>query len=124
MRFAFYDDKGGITLIFDAPSQRYADVQSGNYSIASEDVSPVTHYVDVTDKQVRAKEPLAYQVSVDGFGVELAGLPNGLNVETNGFSTVTDSEPLSISYDVPGTYTINFSGLVNYLDHETEVTVG
>lgn len=124
MRFAFYDDKGGITLIFDAPSQRYADAQSGDYSIAPEDVSPVTHYVDVTDKQVRAKEPLAYQMSVDGFVVEITGLPNGLTVETNGFSTVTDSEPLSISYDVPGTYQIRLSGLVEYLDYTEEVTVG
>ncbi len=92
----------------------------------SSNISDDTHYVDVKviPNVIKEKEEVLFDLSAEGLVVTLTGLPAGLTVETNGFSTVTDSAPLSISYDVPGTYQIRLSGLVNYLDYTEEVTVG
>ncbi|MDW0357723.1 hypothetical protein Q8G38_00165 [Halomonas venusta] len=83
-----------------------------------------THYLDVEKNEIRHKRAIDLKVSVSGLTVTIDELPIGLTVETNGFSAVTDSEPVAISYDVPGTYQIRLSGLVEYLDYTEEVTVG
>lgn len=99
---------------------RYIEVPEGS------DISDDTHYVDVTTtpNEIREREEIPYDLKVEGLVVTLTGLPTGLAVSTNKLSTITDNEPLLIEYDVPGTYLITLSGRVNYLDHETEVTVG
>lgn len=90
------------------------------------DVLDTTHYVDVETETVLPKRPIEATVEqgADPLSIALMGLPTGVTLSTNGISTVTTGDRQAIEYDIPGTYTISFSGLVNYLDHEMEVTVG
>lgn len=108
------------------PNGEIISVVSGGFQyvpVSEElEVSDVTHYV--SEGAVIEKGDYNLSHDIVDLEVTFVGLPESLKVETNGMETVTDSEPLVIEYDVPGTYTINFSGLVNYLDHEMEVTVG
>lgn len=102
-----------------------AGITSGPYLYVRCDssVSDVTHYVDAETREIKDKKPLAYGVTSSGLTVTLTELPGGLNVETNGQQAVTDGEPLVITFDIPGTYRIELSGLVEYLNDALEVTV-
>lgn len=94
------------------------------YIECDETIDDVSHYYDLENKLLKHKEEVYPVVTEEGLTLNVSDLPEGLKVETNGMETITDNEPLVIEYDVPGTYTISFSGLVNYLDCEMEVTVG
>lgn len=124
MRFAFYNNVGAIEMVLDAPTEKYALYQAKDFVECAEYTTAENAYVDVATKELKEKESLSLNHDVAGLEVTFVSLPAGLKVETNNMETVTDDEPLVIEYDVPGTYTINFSGLVNYLDHEMEVAVG
>lgn len=124
MRFAFYDDEGGITMILEAPSKKFALCQAKDFVECDDSVTYDEHYVDVQEKAIREKRHIDAGYVSAGLALTLEGLPKGLNVVTNGVNTVTDNEPLIIEYDLPGTYTVRFSGHAQYLDHEMEVTVG
>ncbi len=113
--YAFVSGDGRIESILSGP-MRYIECSS--------ETRDTTHYFDNTLGVIREKEALNYQQNISGLVVTIEGMPSGVRVETNGMETVTDNEPLVIEYDVPGTYTISFSGHVRYLDHELEVTVG
>lgn len=113
--FAVYDDHGRIVRVIAGPY---------DYLPCDESVRDDTHYVDVDAGEIQPKRPLETHQGVDGLTVTLMGLPAGLAVATNNMETVTDDQPLVIEYDLPGTYTVRFSGHVQYLDHEMEVTVG
>ncbi len=113
--YAFVSVDGRIESIISGP-MRYIECSS--------ETMDTTHYFDNTAGVIREKEALNYQQNTRGLVVTFEGMPSGVKVETNGMETMTDDQPLVIEYDVPGTYTISFSGLVNYLDHEMEVTVG
>lgn len=89
----------------------------------SDEVSPLTHFVDIKTKELCSKHDLLTAHTVNKLAVYFDDLPKGLNVETNDMGTITDDQPLVIEYDLPGTYAIRFSGHVRYLDHELEVTV-
>lgn len=88
------------------------------------DVFDDTHFFDEVAGMILQKAPLDYTLGIEGFTATLTGLPSGLTVEANGMNTTTDEEPLMITFDVPGTYRIELSGLVEYLDDSLEVTVG
>ncbi len=94
------------------------------YIECDDSVSDATHYVDVDTLEIKLKRRLELQLGVDSLIVTLTGLPAELTVTTNGVETITDGEPLTITYDVPGTYAIRLDGLVEYLDDNLEVTVG
>lgn len=113
------------------PSGEIIKVLSGNLHYVQipndeggESVDDITHYVDVATHEIKEKQPFDYDVTVSGLTATITGLPEGLTVETNGMETTTDDQPLVIEYDLPGTYTIRFSGRVRYLDRVEEVTVG
>lgn len=114
-RYAFVSGEGRIESILSGP-MRYVECSS--------ETRDTTHYFDNTLGVIRRKEALRYQQNTRGLVVTFEGVPSGVKVETNGMETIADNEPLVIEYDVPGTYTIIFSGHVRYLDHELEVTVG
>lgn len=111
--YAMADDTGRILQVAQT---------SYTYVLAPEGVSDTTHYVE--NGEIRQKKALAFDMSLDGLLVTFDGLVSGLTVTTNGTETKTDNQPLVIEYDLPGTYSIRFSGHVRYLDHEMEVTVG
>ncbi|UQI38800.1 hypothetical protein [Vreelandella venusta] len=96
------------------------------YIECDDSVSDATHYVDVDASPhiIKARQPLDLQISVDDLTVTIEGLPAELTVITNGVETISDDEPLTITYDVPGTYEIRLSGSIQYLDTEVGVTVG
>lgn len=96
------------------------------YIECDDSVSDATHFVDVDASPhiIKARQPLDLQISVDDLTVTVEGLPAELTVTTNGVESIADGEPLTINYDVPGTYAIRLSGLVEYLDYDMEVTVG
>jgi len=118
-KYAVSDLKGEITQVLSG-SPLYIRVPNDS------DVLDTTHYVDVETETVLPKRPIEVVVEqgADPLSITLTGVPSGVTLSTNGMETKTDDQPLVIEYDVPGTYTISFSGLVNYLDHELEVTVG
>ncbi|WJZ48859.1 hypothetical protein [Halomonas phage vB_HmeY_H4907] len=118
-KYAVSDLKGEITQVLSG-SPLYIRVPNDS------DVLDTTHYVDVETETVLPKRPIEVVVEqgADPLSITLTGVPSGVTLSTNGMETKTDDQPLVIEYDVPGTYTISFSGHVRYLDHELEVTVG
>lgn len=113
------------------PSGEIVRVLSGNLHYVQipndeggESVDDMTHYVDVATREIREKRPFDYDVAITDLTATITGLPEGLTVETNGQRGTTDSKPLAITYDVPGSYEIELSGLPEYLDETLEVTVG
>ncbi|MGE6778254.1 hypothetical protein ACQKFL_11505 [Vreelandella titanicae] len=93
------------------------------YVRCDETVNDVTHYVNVATGEIQLKQSLEFELSTDGLTATLSGLPVGLTAEANGVETNTDDEPLVIAFDIPGTYSVRLSGLVEYMDHQVEVTV-
>ncbi|MGP9796212.1 hypothetical protein ACT3UJ_02455 [Halomonas sp. 86] len=114
--YAFARRDGAILSVITGVNL-YIEIEDGA------DVIDVTHYVDVETREIKDKQPLAYEVDNSGLTVTLTDLPSGLAVEANGQRAITDSEPLVITFDVPGTYRIELSGLVEYLNETLEVTV-
>ncbi|MGP9417286.1 hypothetical protein ACT3R4_18060 [Halomonas sp. AOP7-E1-9] len=88
-----------------------------------EDVHDTTHYIDISNDEIKAKQKIMIRSKINGLSLTMSGLPSGLNVETNGMAIITDDEPLVIEYDVPGIYQVALSGRVDYLDEVLEVTV-
>ncbi len=117
-KYAASDLKGEITQVLSG-SPLYVRVPNDS------DVLDTTHYVDVETETVLPKQPLQFTVEQNdnSLSITLTGLPAGVTVSSNSMETVTDGEPLVVEYDIPGTYTITLTGRVEYLDHETEVTV-
>ncbi|WP_447896058.1 hypothetical protein [Vreelandella sp. GE22] len=111
--YAFIDEQGGILQVYRTTQQIVP---------CADEVDDRTHYFDGHD--IVLKKPLEYEVEHAGLSVTLTGLPPGLLVDTNGQSAQADETPLTIEYDVPGTYALSFSGLVEYTDVGVEVTVG
>lgn len=113
--YAITDPKGRITQTMSVP---YLLLR------CDESVRDDTHYADVSTGEIHSKRPLEMDQEIEGLTVTLAGLPAGLSVTANGMATVTDDDPLVITFDVPGTYSIELTGHVEYLDRVEEVTVG
>lgn len=113
-KYAMASDKGEILQITSGPYR---------YVACDDTIDDSAHYVGA-DNNFYLKELITLDKNVDGLAVTFTDLPEGLEVKTNGMDTITDNEPLVIEYDIPGTYTVRFSGHVRYLDHELEVTVG
>lgn len=88
------------------------------------DVDDAGFFYNAANNTIEGKGALDTTHSINGLEVTFVGLPSGVSVETDSFVIQTDADPLIVEYDVPGTYTINFSGHVKYLDHTMEVTVG
>ncbi|MGP5310612.1 hypothetical protein [Vreelandella alkaliphila] len=114
-RYAIVNDKGSIEGVATGPFK---------YIECEEHVGDMTHFYDLEDRVIKEKNEIEATFVSNGLVITFNDLPEGLTVKTNGMETDTDNEPLVIEYDVPGTYAISFSGLVNYLDHEMEVIVG
>lgn len=112
--YAMADASGAILQIVSGPYR---------YVRCDADIDDSTHYVEKNSDVIRLKSELEDSHRVTGLTVVFTDLPEGLSVKTNSMETVTDGEPLEITYDVPGTYTVTMAGRVEYLDHETEVTV-
>jgi hypothetical protein len=112
--YAVVDSLGAISSIYSSP---YRFVR------CDEQVSDISHYYDNKQECLLPKRKLQTSITTDGLVVTLSGLPRGLTVSTNGATATTEDDDLTIEYDLPGTYKIELSGLVEYLDHELEVTV-
>ncbi|SDI27793.1 hypothetical protein SAMN04487867_10458 [Vreelandella titanicae] len=97
---------------------RYIKVPDG------EDIADDTHYVDTQTDAVLAKSELEFKVSVDGLAVTIDGLPEDLTVTANNMQVMTDSTPLVVIFDVPGAYSIELGGRIDYLSQVVEVAVG
>ncbi|QKS24586.1 hypothetical protein [Vreelandella titanicae] len=91
--------------------------------LCDDDVSDITHYYNTDTSQIELKYELQYTLSTNGLEVTISGLPENLHVQTNNLNTMTDEEDLVIEYDIPGTYTIEFSERVEYLDTTINVEV-
>ena len=113
--YAVVEESGAINGTYSSPFE---------FIPCGEDVGDTTHYVDMSTKEIKAKRPLEIHQDIEGLVVTLTGPPAGVTVETNNMHTVTDDEPLVITYDVPGTYHIALAGHVEYLDKTLEVSVG
>lgn len=81
-----------------------------------------THYVK--NGGIREKSVFDTMINVSGFSATVTGVPAGTTVTVGGASVVADVNPVEIEFDIPGTYTIDIGGLVEYRDESMEVTVG
>lgn len=81
-----------------------------------------THYVK--NGGIREKASYTPTLSVSGLATTIHDVPAGLTVTVGGASVVADVNPVEIEFDIPGTYTIDIGGLVEYRDESLEVTVG
>lgn len=122
MNFCFYDTSGAITSILIASDEDTADMQGGNYLPCDSNVNDVSHYV--LDGDVLTRRPYDYVLSVAGLTATLKGLPAGAVVGALGESVEADDLPTELEFELPGTYTIDIGGLVEYRDESLEVTVG
>lgn len=122
MNFCFYDTSGAITSTLVASDKDTADMQGGSYLPCDSNVNDVSHYV--LEGNVLARRPYDYVLSVEGMTATLKGLPSGAVVGVLGESVEADDLPTELDFELPGTYTIELSGLVEYLDETLEVTVG
>lgn len=123
MPYAHYSPSGAISFIFDG---RESDCRlNGDTYIPCEyGVLDTTHYVDVSGAPViREKRPLDTAMEQAGLEVTFTALPPGLTLKVGELQVITDGDDV-VEFDVPGTYTIELSGLVEYLDETLEVTVG
>lgn len=111
--YAMADEAGRILQVVNGP-YRYIECDS--------DVMDNTHYADEAG-EILEKQSLVLTVRTEGLTATIIGAPAGMKVETNGMEAITDEDPLAIEYDLPGTYMVTFSGLVEYLDHQMEVSV-
>lgn len=82
------------------------------------------HYYDHKDETLKERKEVTVTTHISGLTVVVEGIPPGMLVEANGNSTLSDQDPLEVAFDVPGTYTIHLSGLVEYRERVLEVTVG
>lgn len=113
--YAVADSKGQISWVTTGPYL---------YIKCDDSIRDDTHYVDIATQEIKPKMPLEPQLSVEDLTVTLTGLPPDLTVSTNGLEGITDTTPLVITYDVPGTYEVILRGLPEHLDTTLEVTVG
>lgn len=90
----------------------------------SSTASDATHYVDVVSGEVREKQPLDLSHSVNELTIELPNLPAGVVVYVKGSEFVTDAEPTTIQFELPGVYRMTIIGGTKYLDDSLEVTIG
>ena len=120
-QFALYDDDGRIESIFTGDTSS-ASLQGRHFIPCSEDISDVTHYV--SDGEISTKHKINTNHAKDGLCVTFTDLPPGLTLRVEGGELITDGSSTEIEFDLPGAYTIELSGLVEYLDETLEVTVG
>lgn len=126
--YAIFDKSTGEILSnYFGPPKTVSDQLSAGLGAApcDESVTDTTHWVDQSGHKrvIREKAPLEPSVSTDGLTVTLIDLPEGLSVSVMGELAITDEEPLEIEFELPGTYTIELSGLVPYLAQALEVSV-
>ncbi len=126
MNFCFYASDGQIESVLTAPDEHLAKIQERAYVPCSADVVDTTHYVDLTGAEpvTVEKAPLDATHTVAGLVVSFPSLPEGTHVEVSGQEVIADAAGAEIEFELPGTYTIRLSGLVEYLDETLEVTVG
>lgn len=115
-RYVVAKNTGEIVRVISG-SARYIEVDN------DASIDDQTHYAN-DDNEVLKRRGLTFEHQTDGLIVTLSGLPSGVRVRTNGVETVTDTEPLVVTYDIPGTYEIGLSGHLEYLSETLEVTLG
>jgi hypothetical protein len=123
MPYAHYLPSGAISSIFDG---RESDcrLNGDTYIPCEHGVLDTTHYVELSgDPTIMKKRPLDTARKEVGLEVTFTALPPGLTLRVGELQVITDGDDV-VEFDVPGTYTIELSGLVEYLDEALEVTVG
>ena len=118
MSFHYYavsDDKGEILQIYGTQN---------TFTPCDAEVSDTTHYLDTNTGVLERKRDINPEVTTNGLQVTITNLPPGTRIFTNGMEGYADINPTVILYDVPGTYSIELVGLVEYRETSLEVTVG
>lgn len=118
MQYAMYSEGGRVEIVI--------GYYFGAMKCEGHETSD-THYVDttVTPHKMRERQPLTVTTETAALSATLSGIPIGSNIWTDGGDITThDDEPLTIEFDLPGTYTIEIMPPVQYLDESMEVTVG
>ena len=118
--YAVYESDGAIFGIVSQPLKAKAPKSSIRITAPVDDAR---HYVDVATKTLHAKRELNAQPVVSDLSVTIPGLPAGLWVMTNRQQATTDGGPLTIHYDLPGTYAISLRGHPHFIDTTLEVTI-
>lgn len=118
--YAVYESDGAIFGIVSQPLKAKAPKNAIRIPCP---VNDARYYVDVATKALHPKREVTAQPIVNGLTVTLDGLPAGLVVMTNRQQATTDGGPLTIHYDLPGTYAISLRGHPHFIDTTLEVTI-
>lgn len=89
-------------------------------------VSDETHYVDTAqaDSPIHKKQKLDTEYSVSNLEVHFSGLPIKTSVISEGMSVISDERGVTLEFEIPGTYKIEFHPPLNYMTDSIEVTLG
>lgn len=133
-KVAVFKDTGGpyfpIVRVVSGPIDQlyiqHSEEKGERFTIAgSGDVSRSTHCVRKVDEHVVCRSPAEIRVDVLGMLATLYGVPPGSTVKVNGSSsTIEESAPLTVEFDIPGAYIIKIDPPVQYRAQSLEVTVG
>lgn len=128
MNFAIYaPEDGRIIMTMTCRDPGDAAMQEGDYVECDPETTDVTHYVADKDGQgaaVHAKSKLDTRYEVAGLEITFLDLPEGVTLAVGDASTVTTQGSNSVSFDVSGTYTIELTNHIMYLDEQVEVILG
>lgn len=124
MILAVHDSEGVILRVVTCPSSQVEGQAGSGEALVevAEGVSDITHYIH--EGEAVEKAALYPSVEVDGFTATITGLPDGLEVEFDGVTAITDDDPLEIEVDEPGTYRLRIDGGAPYISTEVEITFG
>jgi hypothetical protein len=96
------------------------------YIPCDETVSDETHYVDTTQEtvQIFKKQELDITYITNGLETLFTQLPINTLVKSEGLSVISDEQGVTIEFEIPGTYKIEFQPPPSYATKRMEVTVG
>lgn len=123
MKFCFYDESGNITSTLVTETEAVAAMQGGSFLACGDSVDDLTHYVDLDTLETREKAPLPFTYSIVDLEVIFTGLPPGLKVQVGNAVMEADGDD-SLVFDSAGRYTIQLSGIPEYMEQILEVSLG
>lgn len=122
--YAVADEQGRILRMVTCPESQVG-LQAGErekvFPVDALGMTDETHYV--AGGQFVKKASFNTEHAVDGLHIVFGSLPIGLTVSAGDDAIEVDNQPTEIRFELPGTYTIRLSGLVEYQDEELEVTI-
>jgi hypothetical protein len=118
--FAKYDETGRILCRGRIP-ENAVTVQGANTYIGEAD--PALHWIHPVTGVRGNRTAMTPAVTTAPGQATINGLPPNCTATVNGEQATFTDGTLTLTVDVPGTYTVRLRARPRYLDHELEVTI-